>query len=363
MTPCKILLLCALSDQNSTFSYQQQWPRQFAKHPLFDCTVINVLDREWQQRLRSGWLAHTFNGDAIVVLHSVFSNDSLAPGWLVDALAARPQPKVFFIGNEYKLMAEKMAFAEQLRIALLISQTQSPVVHALYRDRLGCAVAGVPNTGLDETLFTPTTAVEERPIDIGYRADDTPYYIGHRERRDIAEFFTANAAKYGVKADISLNSKDRFNETEWAAFLNRCKGQLGTEAGGDFFSLDDAARLRVLEFEKRHPEAGFEETYEACLRDDRRSVPLRIMSGRHVEAAGTGTVQILFEGEYDGFMKPDVHYIPLRKDFANADDAVAKFKDPSVRSTIAANARALAREQFTYDSLLRRVRALLDPLL
>ncbi|HEX6163001.1 MAG TPA: glycosyltransferase [Vicinamibacterales bacterium] len=363
MKPCRVLLLCALSEQNSTFSYQQQWPRHFASHPLFECTVVNVLDREWQQRIRSGWLAHTFSGDAIVLLHSVFSNDSLAPEWMIDALAARPQPKIFFIGNEYKLMAEKMAFAERLRIALLISQTQSPVVHALYRNRLGCAVAGVPNTGLDEMLFTPATRVEDRPIDLGYRADDTAYYLGHRERRQIADFFTENAGRYGLAVDISMKAADRFNETEWAAFLNRCKGQLGTEAGGDFFSLDDAARLRVLEFEKRHPDAGFEATYDACLRGDRESVPLRIMSGRHVEAAGTGTVQILFEGEYDGFMKPDVHYIPLRKDFSNADDAVAKFKDPSVRSTIAANAMALAKEEFTYDSLLRRVRRLIDPFL
>ncbi|HUQ86852.1 MAG TPA: glycosyltransferase [Vicinamibacterales bacterium] len=363
MKPCRVLLLCALSDQNSTFSYQQQWPRHFASHPFFECVVVNVLDREWQQRLRSGWLAHTFNGDAIVLLHSVFSNDSLAPGWMIEALAARPQPKVFFIGNEYKLMAEKMVFAEQLRIALLISQTQSPEVHALYRNRLGCAVAGVPNTGLDESLFTPTSRVEDRPIDLGYRADDAPFYLGHRERREIADFFTTHAATYGLKVDISMKSADRFNESGWAAFLNRCKGQLGTEAGGDFFSLDDAARLRVLEFEKKHPAASFDETYDACLRGDRESVPLRIMSGRHVEAAGTGTVQILFEGQYDGFMEPDVHYIPLRKDFSNADEAVAKFRDPSVRTAIAGNAMSLAREHFTYDALLRRVRALIDPLL
>jgi hypothetical protein len=360
--PCRILLLCALSDQNSTFSYQRQWPRHFASHALFDCTVVNVLDRDWQQRLRSGWLAHTFNGDAIVLLHSVFSNALLAPGWLIEAVAARPQPKVYFIGNEYKLMPEKMAFAEQLRIALLISQTQSPVVHELYRQRLGCAVAGVPNTGLDDALFTPTAPLEDRPIDLGYRADDAPFYLGHRERRQIAEYFTAHAAEYDLAVDISLKPEDRFNESEWAAFLNRCKGQLGTEAGGDFFTLDDGPRFRVLEYQQQHPEASFDEVFDACLRGDRQAVPLRIMSGRNVEAAGTGTVQVLFEGEYDGYLLPDVHYIPLRKDLSNAAEAVAKFKDPGIRATIAANAMTLARDQFTYDSLLRRVRALIDPL-
>jgi hypothetical protein len=103
--------------------------------------------------------------------------------------------------------------------------------------------------------------------------------------------------------------------------------------------------------------------FDRCLRDDRTSVPLRIMSGRNVEAAGTGTVQVLFEGDYDGFLEPDEHYIPLRKDFADADEAMAKFKDAGTRARIAANALALAREQFTYDRLLERVAAAVDPLL
>lgn len=359
----RILLLYALSPDNSTFSYQRQWPRQFEADPGFECVSINVLNREWLERLRAGWLAHSFTGDAIVVLHSVFSNALMAPEWLVEALAARPQPKVYFIGNEYKLMPEKMAFCDRLRVSLLISQTQSPAVHALYRERLRCAVTGIPNTGLDLSLFTPVVPNDQRPIDLGYRADDAPVYLGHRERRDIAEFFLANAGRYGLRVDISLRPEDRFAETAWAAFLNRCKGQLGTEAGGDFFSLDDGARHRVTAYEHAHPGASFEEIYDACLRDDTTSVPLRIMSGRNVEAAGTGTVQILFEGEYDGFLMPDEHYIPLRKDFANAGEAIAKFTDDGTRQRIAANALALAREHFTYERLLARVAGAIDPLL
>ena len=363
MKPCRVLLLCALSEGNSTFSYQRQWPRHFQQHPLFECTTVNLHDRGWQERLRSGWLAHRYDGDLIVLLHSVFSNACAAQDWLIEALARRSQPKVFFIGNEYKLMPEKMVFAERLKIALLISQSQSPAVHALYRARLGCAVAGVPNTGLDEQLFTPDRPLDERPIDLGYRAEDAPLYLGHRERRQIAEFFLQHAPAYSLRVDISLKPEDRFGENEWAAFLNRCKGQLGTEAGGDFFSLTDHSRRRVIDYEINHPGAGFDEIYNACLRDDRDAVPLRIMSGRHVEAAGTGTVQILFEGAYDGYFTADEHYIPLRKDFGNADEAVAKFKDPGIRSMIAGNAMMLARQQFTYDALLRRLGTLVEPLL
>jgi hypothetical protein len=359
----RMLLLYAISPENSTFSYQRQWPRQFEADPRFECTSINVLNRAVMERLRAGWLAHSFAGDAIVVLHSVFSNACLAPGWLTDALAARPQPKVYFIGNEYKLMPEKMAFCDRLRVSLLISQTQSAAVHALYRARLQCAVTGIPNTGLDSSLFTPATPIDERPLDLGYRADDAPAYLGHRERRDIAEFFAANADRFQLRVDISLRPEDRFAEREWAAFLNRCKGQLGTEAGGDFFSLDDGARNRVTAYEKTHPAATFDEIFDRCLRNDTTSVPLRIMSGRNVEAAGTGTVQILFEGDYDGFLKADEHYIPLRKDFADAGEAIEKFKDAATRNRIATNALTLARQEFTYDRLLGRVAGAIESVL
>ena len=124
--------------------------------------------------------------------------------------------------------------------------------------------------------------------------------------------------------DISLAASDRFSEPEWAGFLNRCKGQLGTEAGGDYFDLDDTTRKAVNAYAAEHPAAPFSEIFDRFFRDYHNPVPLRILSGRNIEAAGTRTAQMLFEGRYDGLFEPDEHYIPLKKDFSNAGDAVAK---------------------------------------
>jgi hypothetical protein len=363
MTRVRVLLLYALSPENSTFSYHRAWPRQFLADPRFDCTPIDVFDRGVLSRVRAASLATFYRGDAIVLLHSVFSNGCFMPGWLTDVLARLPQPKVFFIGNEYKLMPQKMAFCERLRLTLLVSQSLAPQVHRLYRERLACAVTGISNTGLDLTRFRPVVPVDERPIDIGYRADDAAFYLGHQERRTIAEFFTANAARYGLTVDISLRSEDRFAEDGWASFLNQCKGQLGSEAGGDYFDLDDAVRLRAIAYGATHPGASFEEVFDHCLRDEQRAIPLRILSGRNVEAAGTRTAQILFEGHYSGFFVADEHYIPLKKDFSNADEAVAKFRDPGIRDYVAGNALSVVREELTYDRLLGRFRDVLSPLL
>lgn len=363
MNPIRVLLLFAVSEENSTFSYHRAWPRQFQSHPAFTCTALNLADRDVVSRAAALWRSASFAGDAVVVLHSVFSNACLAPDWLIDRLARLPQPKTYFIGNEYKLMPEKMRFCERLGVALLVSQSLSPHVHALYRARLGCEVTGISNTGLDDTLFRPAIANDARPIDLGYRAEDAAPYLGHHERQDIAAYFTAHAARLGLRVDISLKREDRLAEPEWAAFLNRCKGQLGTEAGGDYFDLDDRTRLDTIAYMTAHPAWTFADLEEHVFRKVPSPVPLRIISGRNVEAAGTKTVQLLFEGDYDGYFRPDEHYIALKKDFSNADEAIAKFKDASFRTRIAESAYAVVRQELTYDRLLNRFHAALSPLL
>lgn len=348
-----LLVLCAF-DTKSTFSYHTAWPRHLARHPRFATSVINLRDQSLLARSQALLTLNGANFDAIVLLHSVFSNGQLLDGVLLEMVQRCSQPKIFFIGNEYKLMPEKMAFAESLPVALLISQASSPDVQRQYRERLGCAVAGIPNTGFDPDVYVARTPRAERPIDLGYRADDASFYIGHTERRDIAEFFTANAQRYGLRVDISMNPKARFTEGEWAVFLDSCKGQLGAEAGGDYFELDDHSRHAVNAYEAAHPGVAFAEIHKVFFANYGPSIPIRIMSGRQVEAAGTRTVQLLFEGHYDGYLLPDVHYIPLKKDFSNADDAIRKFKDVSLCDEITAAAHAVAIEQLTYDALIQR---------
>src|SRR5439155_24681894 len=128
-----------------------------------------------------------------------------------------------------------------------------------YRERLGCRVVGIPNTGWDPGLFSARQPPEERPLDLGYRAFENGIELGHRERRELADRFLAAADDHGLAVDISLDPERRFDERGWARFLNRCKGQIGSEAGSDYFELTDETRERVLAYRASHPEAGFEE--------------------------------------------------------------------------------------------------------
>lgn len=360
--PIRVLLLYASGQGNRTLSYQQSWPRAFCRDTRFSCTCVNLMDRSLTDRMRTQWTVRSWRGDLVVALHSVFSNATYLAGRLLDAVAAASPPKVFFIGNEYKLMPEKMALAERLPAALLISQSDSHEVHDLYRRRLHCAVTGIPNTGLDPDVFFPTSATSERPIDIGYRSSDAPVYLGHKERREIAEHFRIHASRMGLAVDISdTDESRRFSESEWAAFLNRCKGQIGTEAGGDHFELDDRTRLAVNAFLTAHPDTPFETVRDRFF--PAPGVPMRILSGRNVEAAGMRTVQLLFEGHYGGYFKPDQHYIPLRKDLSDVDEGVRKFRDAACRESIVERAYQLVRSELTYPRLLDRFCDAVAPLL
>ena len=51
--------------------------------------------------------------------HTVFSNNLMLAPRVIEQLARRPQPKVYFIGNEYKLMPEKMQFLPRKEVLSL----------------------------------------------------------------------------------------------------------------------------------------------------------------------------------------------------------------------------------------------------
>lgn len=363
MRPVHALLLYAALPENETLSYQRAWPRHMQAHPRFRCTPLNVLDPGQNRRFRLRRRMPGRTPDAVIVLHSVFSNGRYLTGRLFDAIRRLRAPKAWFIGNEYKGMPEKMWFGEELGVDLLVSQFTTGASLRLYRERLGCRVVGIPNSGWDRHVFRPRRPTEQRPLDLGYRAFDNGFELGHRERRELADRFLAAASDHGLAVDISLDPRRRFDERGWADFLNRCKAQIGSEAGGDYFELTDSTRERVLAYRAQHPDATFEEVWERFFRDYRDPVPGRALSGRHVEAAGAKCTQVLLEGEYGGYLRPDEHYIPLRKDFSDLDEAIAKLRDADYSRRIRDAAHELVARELTYERLIDRFHDELAPLL
>jgi hypothetical protein len=352
--PRRIALLFWQSQINATLSYQHGWPRAFMESPLFDCAPINLACDRLRDRWAIARLLWQGRFDAVVLLHSVFSNQQNLRRLLLWLVSHCRQPKAFFIGNEYKNMPEKMRFCRDLGLSLLVSQSNDLRVHKLYNAELGCRVAGIPNTGFDPAVFRPTTALGERKIDIGYRAYPAPLYLGNNEKAEIADYFLEQAGRLGLRIDISMSEADRFDEAGYAGFLNRCRGQIGTESGGDYFELTDATRLRVNAYLKERPDAGWPEIKRRFFDGYGPSVPMRIISGRQVEAAACKTVQILFRGRYNDMLQPDVHYIPLATDFSDIDEAMRKFRDDAFCVDVTDHAYDVAMTELRYERLVEK---------
>jgi hypothetical protein len=353
MRRLRLVVVFASGEANTTLAYQHGWPAQMARDGRFDVSAMNVATRFARQQLRWTSQRRLDRADAIVLLHSVFSNERVLPHRLTERLASARPPKVFFVGNEYKLMPEKLAFAEELETTLLISQLSSPEARSLYAGRLGCDVLGLTSAGFDPELFAPRTPWSERAVDVGYRAFPSPWYLGHDEREQLAARVPPAASALDLVADVSLSRGDRFDSAGWAAFLDGCRAQVGSEAGGDFFDLDDTTRREVNAYLDAHPDASFADVHQQFFAG-RRGVSGRALSGRIVEAAATKTVQLLLEGEYGGYFEPDVHYIPVCKDFSNLDAALRRLEDRDACLQMADTAYEVARTELTYAHLLGR---------
>ena len=177
-------------------------------------------------------------------------------------------------------------------------------------------------------------------------------YLANNEKELIANYFTTHLSeKYNL--DISLDPTKRFSAAGYAKFLLSCKGQIGTESGYDYFSLTDSKRIQVNKFVGNHPNYSFDEIYKKFFSTYPLGVSMRIISGRQVEAAACKTIQLLFEGCYSGFLLPDIHYIPLKKDFSNIDEALEKFEDESFCLKLTSNAYDLVSQRFTYERLIK----------
>jgi len=344
-----------------TLSYQEGWPAAIAADSRFDATLIDVRPRRGRIAAELA-LRSPRRDDVVVLLHSVFSNTNLVSPRLLAALAHARAPKAYFIGNESKLLPEKMATAEGAAVRLLVTMKSNPRVHELYAQRLGCRVATIPSGGVDTTVFFPARPLAERDLDLGFRGAYEPLYFGHRDREEITNHFRDRADAYGLRVDLSLAAADRLDRAGWAAFLNRCRGQLGTEAGTDYFELTDELRNEVNAYCALHPDATLDDLRPLFF-DSREPVPARAITGRHAEAAATKTVQVLFRGEYTGFFEPDVHYLALDRDFGNVAEVVERLKDDAECAQVADAAYDVAMSELTYPRLLERFLEALEPVL
>ncbi|HAP39070.1 MAG TPA: hypothetical protein DCQ94_04840 [Nitrospira sp.] len=254
--------------------------------------------------------------------------------------------KVAFFQDEYRFWPERSEFINGCNIDCVYTNIEPPYFDETYRrftsaKKVVHYIPGYVSTRQIENGLRSSRPDSEREIDIGYRGRPTYHYMGKgaREKNVIATKFAEFAAGSGLVLDIEAAEERRIYGGDWLRFLGNCRGVLGVEAGVSIFDLNDEMRPRYEKIMAERPDISFDEISRLLLDEyEDKGVYNRMISPRVFEAASVRACQILFEGRYTGILVPDVHYIPLKKDFSNIDDVIRKFRDPGIRKTLSDNA-------------------------
>jgi hypothetical protein len=329
-------------------SYVLDWREALCAAPDLDvdvCNVNNLIDYRRRREALKGY-------PLIIVLHSA-TGDSMG---LLQATAhwfqARRGKLVVFLGNEYDLMEEKLAFLRSTGADYVGSQLPVEAAGWVYEESRPTQILSLPHA-LNPRLYTPGPATGRR-VDLGFCGDLYRQFIGDAERTTLITYFQQRGADLGLATEFRLNA--RLGRPEWAAFLRRCRGTVGAESGS--YYLDRRGRMirEAKAYCRRHPRASIEEVVARFFRSSRLPyVSGKSISSRHFEPIGTKTCQLLLEGSYNGILHPGEHYIPVKKDLSNLEEAVGLLCDETMRTRIVDQAYEYVMDQHTYQHRVRRL--------
>jgi Glycosyl transferases group 1 len=373
----------------SRASYYDDWRDAFIAAPQFDVTVRNIFDRAVRAEIERS----IGDYELTVLLHACTADSLLYAEPLAGALQNRKGRLVAFVGNELNLpfapLGAKVAWLKRVRPDIVATQLLQEAGAWLYAE-VGARVISLPHA-LNPQAFEARTPQRDRPIDIGARSFRYLAYLGDDERNRIYDYFAAN--RFSPRLALDFSTEQRFDRAGWAAFLDRCKATIATEAGSWFLERDDATVLAIRDHLAHHDGSGFVIRADSPLQGLAHRLPYQLkalarrllrrgpirhealtaeradfaeiharffanrprapvyakcISSRHFDAVGTKTVQIMFPGRYNDILEADRHYLALQPDFANVDAVMARFRDPAERSGIVDAAHAHVMAGHTY---------------
>jgi hypothetical protein len=195
------------------------------------------------------------------------------------------------------------------------------------------------------------TPIAERPNDIIYRARNLPFWFGSQGqlKHRIADIVGTAAQQHGLKTNISTRQEDTIVGQGWMDFLCSGKAVIGVESG--LSTKDPYGEIKSLaqSLLADNPDITFEEL-SALMPDTWDSYQFFAISPRHFEVVVTKTCQLLVEGSYSGVLIPYRHYIPIKRDYSNLDEALESLKDTTYVQAMVDRAyeELYLSEKFTY---------------
>ena len=166
----------------------------------------------------------------------------------------------------------------------------------------------------------------------------------------------------GMPYDIAMDDDSRIYGDAWFEFLGSSRTMLGSESGSNVFDFDGKLEEQINAFARANGRPPTYHEFKHVL--DPLEAPFNVgqISPRVFESAAMVTPMILFRGSYSNAIDPDVHYIPLEKDFSNADAVLARLDDLEYLQGFADRAyqRLVKSGDYGYRSLARMIEATIE---
>lgn len=314
------------------------------------------------------WLRH-LRFDAVVLHTTVltmrwnvwFEHWKRRLDWLADVDAT----KIAFPQDEYDHAHTNDEWLDELGVSVVCTVLDDAHRHALYPRLHGRAAFYDVLTGyvdMEAARRAERPPLHERSFDVVYRARHLPYWYGsHGQlKHRIGDEVLARAGRAGIRCDVSTRETETFLGHSWLQFLRRGRATVGSESGVSTLDRRGELRTQVSELLQDDPSLSFEQVAARMPAgwDDYRFFAV---SPRHLEAVTTGTAQILVEGRYSGVLEPGRHYIPVRRDFSDLDEALDRLHDVGSLERMTQRASRDVVESGRYDgsALTRTLEAIL----
>jgi hypothetical protein len=233
-----------------------------------------------------------------------------------------------------------------------------PTMHrkaALYK-----CFTGYIHASTAERIAGRLLPIKHREKDIVYRARHLPYWFGRHGqlKHEIAAVVGSRCPQHGLRCDISTRDEDVIVGEGWLDFLASGRAVIGCESGSSALDRRGEIKALIAGFLAGSPSMSFEEVSRR-LPEGWDDFQFYAISPRHFEAVVTKTCQVLVEGDYEGVLKPDVHFIPLRRDFSNVDAVLEKLKDHSAMQEMVDRAYEdiFLSRKYTYQAFAQAIEA------
>jgi len=213
---------------------------------------------------------------------------------------------------------------------------------------------------IDESLLNwVTKAIDDRPVDIGYRAKRLPPYFGRlgENKWTIGRDVEARARDAGLRVDIELGDGGTLLGDAWLNFIGDSKFTLGANSGSSLLDPTGSIQRSVRTYLASHPGAPFEEVERSCFPGLDGKCSFTAISPRVLESALLGSAQILVDGEYSGIVKPGEHFIPIRPDASNFPEVLDAMADRPVVERMIRRCReaVLSVDALRYENRARMI--------